>query len=258
MPDPPEPSRSAKEAAEFAALGATVLAIVLGFLILGGDLQLRIDVAAALTIALLIVAFAYARGFERVSVALGRRRGRTAISRNPDLVRRLETLVQQAGETFGAAGKMHSFPNAANVLLSVVQQPERTPALLAATAKVEEIAQLWGMMAGTWHNTTFEITRLCSGPAREDTQSFIDEMTLTGNLLKLVYWAVYRLVTVVGQVGGDGRVVLAPKQHERDRWTTFREKANAILADYDALVREANTAMGLGLTPLDERISDPW
>src|SRR6266550_2645252 len=67
-PEPPQPSRSAKEAAGFAALGATVIAIVLGFLILGGDLQLRIQVAAVLMIALLIVAFAYTRGFERPSV----------------------------------------------------------------------------------------------------------------------------------------------------------------------------------------------
>src|SRR2546427_11308510 len=108
----PEPSRSAKEAAEIAVLGATVIAIVLGFLILGGDLQVRIQVAVALTVALLIVAFAYARGFERTSVALRERRGRTAIARNPDLVRRLDTLVEQAGETFASAGKIHSLPNA--------------------------------------------------------------------------------------------------------------------------------------------------
>jgi hypothetical protein len=256
--EPPQPSRSAKDAVEFSVLATTVVAIILGFLILGGDPQLRVQVVTVLTVALVVVAFAYARGFERASVAMRRWKQKIAISHNPDLVRRLETLVQQAGETFGSPGKMYSFPNAANVLLSVVQQPERTPATLAATAKVEELAQLWGTMAGDWHNTTSEVTRLCSGPAKEDTQSFVDAMTLTGSLLKLVYWAVYRLVTVVGQIGGDGRVVLAPKQHERDRWTNFREKANVILADYDTLAREANAALGLALTPLDERITDPW
>ena len=257
MPDPPEPSRSAKAAAEFAVLLTTVLAIVLGFLILGGDLQLRIQVAVALTVALLIVAFAYARGFERASVALRRRRDRTAIARNPDLVRRLDTLVEQAGETFASAGKMHSFTNAANIVLAVVQGPGpegRGPAI----AKVEELAQLWSLIAGGWHNTTFHVRRLCSGSARRDTQSFVDAMTLTGYLLRMAYWAAYRLVTVVGQIGGDGHGALTPKQHERDRWNTFREKANTILADYDALVREANIALGLGLTTFDERITDPW
>jgi hypothetical protein len=128
--------------------------------------------------------------------------------------------------------------------------------MLSATAKVGELAQLWGLIAGEWHNTSFEITRLCSGPAREDTQSFVNAVTLMGNLLKMAYWAVYRLVNVVGEISGGH--VLGPKQHERDRWSTFREKANMILADFDALIREANTALGLGLTPFDERITDPW
>ena len=258
MPDPPEPSRSAKAAAEFAVLLTTVLAIVLGFLILGGDLQLRIQVAVALTVALLIVAFAYARGFERTSVALRERRGRTAIARHPDLVRRLDTLVQQAGETFASAGKIHSFTNAANIVLAVVQGPGPEEGRGPAIAKVEELAQLWSLMAGNWHNMSLQIRRQCSGSAMRDTQSFVDAMTLTASLLRMAYWAAYRLVTVVGQIGGDGHGAVTPKQHERDRWNTFREKANTILADYDALVREANIALGLGLTPLDERITDPW
>ena len=166
-------------------------------------------------------------------------------------------IYEQAGETFASAGKIHSLPNAANIVLAVVQGPGpegRGPAI----AKVEELAQLWSLMAGGWHNTILQVRRLCSGSAMRDTQSFADAMTLTASLLRMAYWAAYRLVTVVGQIGGDEHVAVTPKQHERNRWNTFREKANTILADFDALVREANIALGLGLTPLDERITDPW
>ena len=260
-PESPEPSRLAKAAVEFAVLGTTVVAIIALSLVFGGDVQTRIWTTISLTIALLIVAFSYGKGFERLSVAVRKRRVRNAIARHPDLLRRLEALAKEAGHTFGSQTKIYSWSTGAGVVTEAARrrqqqaasEPGGQRAPLPGIERIEEVVQLWSYLSPHWNITSLEVIRLCQGPARKDSQTFVDAMVLMNSLLKMAYWVVYRILNTAGQIAG-----LTPTQSERERWTTFRNKVNTLFDDCDALIRETNTAFGTDLTPVDDRISDPW